>query len=542
MIMSKQSISHDKGVTLIELLITLSLVSMVGLMIFSMLSFGMNSYGMGIEQSDVQNEVRRASNQIVDNLRNMTDYRTTPQTGYLYIDINEMIAADYNPSISFEISGHTLTLYVSADRNGKSFDLTSTISLNNFSGSLSTYQNVRLYYKLPEDSAYTSTFATIVSTDATLSSFIFELEPSNWSAFTSSNPLPSSYTFLMSDETVPDISNIVLNDSNATYTYSKASDFSDFSEIVVTAEDGVSNQHYRFYFSTSLSLFEVNFDKNGGDTEASPATYSVASGAYINPLPTEPSRSGFQFSEWNTASDGSGASFDVTTEITSNMTVYAQWTEILNVTFHKNGGDTDANPASATILKGSSLGSLPSEPTRTNYAFIGWNTSNDGTGTVVDAAYTVNADSVFYAQWQISFPFSSASNGDYFSINGELFQKISAAQLLKRTNTGDANWNTAQTSGSSYYTGLSKAWIIGSGLLSKTTTDSLQEDIRDNNSNWWLLTEQNDNRHYYVNTSGTLQHNKDTESYGIRPYITIDNSSRDITGGVGTLSNPYTLD
>ena len=70
----------------------------------------------------------------------------------------------------------------------------------------------------------------------------------------------------------------------------------------------------------------VTFHKNGGDTEASPASRTVASGGNIGTLPEPPTRTGYTFSGWNTAADGSGTAFTATTAITSNITVYARWT------------------------------------------------------------------------------------------------------------------------------------------------------------------------------------------------------------------------
>jgi uncharacterized repeat protein (TIGR02543 family) len=70
----------------------------------------------------------------------------------------------------------------------------------------------------------------------------------------------------------------------------------------------------------------ITFDKNGGDTGASPASKKVKSGANAGTLPTAPTRSGYTFKGWNTKGDGSGTAFTAATVITGNITVYAQWT------------------------------------------------------------------------------------------------------------------------------------------------------------------------------------------------------------------------
>ena len=73
----------------------------------------------------------------------------------------------------------------------------------------------------------------------------------------------------------------------------------------------------------------VIFDKNGGDTEADPRIMvqdKVVGAANHFDLPTtEPTRSGYLFNGWNTKADGTGDAFTAKTDVTSNMTVYAQW-------------------------------------------------------------------------------------------------------------------------------------------------------------------------------------------------------------------------
>lgn len=73
----------------------------------------------------------------------------------------------------------------------------------------------------------------------------------------------------------------------------------------------------------------VIFDKNGGDTEADPRIMvqdKVVGAVNHFDLPTtEPTRSGYLFNGWNTKADGAGAVFTAETDVTDNMTVYAQW-------------------------------------------------------------------------------------------------------------------------------------------------------------------------------------------------------------------------
>ncbi|WP_172674240.1 InlB B-repeat-containing protein, partial [Syntrophomonas palmitatica] len=74
--------------------------------------------------------------------------------------------------------------------------------------------------------------------------------------------------------------------------------------------------------------YTVTFDKNGGDTEADPASKTVESGGNVGTLPTPPTRTSCTFAGWNTEANGSGDIFTAATKVTSDITVYAQWTLI----------------------------------------------------------------------------------------------------------------------------------------------------------------------------------------------------------------------
>ena len=71
----------------------------------------------------------------------------------------------------------------------------------------------------------------------------------------------------------------------------------------------------------------------------------------------------------------------------------------VTVTFEKNGGDTEADPASLECKKGEALGQLPKAPAREGYQVVGWNTQQDGKGTAFDENMVVNNDMTVYAQW-----------------------------------------------------------------------------------------------------------------------------------------------
>ena len=106
-----------------------------------------------------------------------------------------------------------------------------------------------------------------------------------------------------------------------------------------------------YYMWQVASGIRMVFDKNGGDTEASPRVMlqeKIAGVVNHFNLPTvEPTRSGYKFTGWNTKADGTGDIFTAETDVTESMTVYAQWQPLAgsgNLTVSKtvtgNAGDT----------------------------------------------------------------------------------------------------------------------------------------------------------------------------------------------------------
>jgi uncharacterized repeat protein (TIGR02543 family) len=73
--------------------------------------------------------------------------------------------------------------------------------------------------------------------------------------------------------------------------------------------------------------FRITYDKNGGDVEACPQQYV---GPISGRLPTPPFRKGYSFAGWNSKADGTGAIFSETSTVTADITVYAQWENVIS--------------------------------------------------------------------------------------------------------------------------------------------------------------------------------------------------------------------
>jgi uncharacterized repeat protein (TIGR02543 family) len=117
------------------------------------------------------------------------------------------------------------------------------------------------------------------------------------------------------------------------------------------------------------------------------------------------SRSGYQFTGWNTKSDGTGTAYSQSQVMKppADITLYAQWscTNCYTVSFDANGGTgTQLSPLTSAV--GSSVTApAGSGYTRTGQQFADWNTAANGTGTAYAAgtSFIPTSNMTLYARW-----------------------------------------------------------------------------------------------------------------------------------------------
>ena len=141
---------------------------------------------------------------------------------------------------------------------------------------------------------------------------------------------------------------------------------------------------------------------NGGsiDGKASVTTTGKPNTTATAPTST-PVKTGHAFKGWYTSA--SGGSLYNTVTITAAKTFYAQFTaNSYSITWDLSNGNTETTKQAY----GEAL-VLPTEPMRKNAEFLGWFTEVNG-GTQVDAntIYKTDADSTYYAHWEITEVFS----------------------------------------------------------------------------------------------------------------------------------------
>lgn len=157
--------------------------------------------------------------------------------------------------------------------------------------------------------------------------------------------------------------------------------------------------------SDSTTEYTLTFNSNGGSGEMKAQT--AEEGTEITIAQNAFTYDGYDFTGWNTATDGSGTSYKAGAKLTltADITLYAQWEKIIfcTIKFDANGGEGKV-PDDITIASGKQT-TLPAvELTKDGYIFAGWNTATDGSGANYEdkASITPNASITLYAKWAIS--------------------------------------------------------------------------------------------------------------------------------------------
>ncbi|MBR3460370.1 MAG: InlB B-repeat-containing protein [Clostridia bacterium] len=198
--------------------------------------------------------------------------------------------------------------------------------------------------------------------------------------------------FIAADSLVPYKSKTAWNYSNGrltAYSYNVCylGTVGAYSNFFATGTSAGSNTNLKLYKKTvaaPVTNYTVTFkDWNGTVLK----TEQVAEGGSAT-APNNPTRTGYTFTGWDTAFNN----------ITADTVVTAQYTiNSYTVTFKDWDGTT---LKTQTVNYGGSA-TAPANPTRTGYAFTGWDKAFDNitANTVVTAQYTINTYTVTFKDW-----------------------------------------------------------------------------------------------------------------------------------------------
>ncbi|MBK9575684.1 MAG: InlB B-repeat-containing protein [Fibrobacteres bacterium] len=218
----------------------------------------------------------------------------------------------------------------------------------------------------------------------------------------------------------------------------------------------------------ALPTYSVNYDGNGntsGTAPTDPATYLAAASVTVLGNTGSLAKTGYTFVGWNTAADGSGASFAPAASFamgSANVTLYAKWSSLptYSVTYDANGATSGTAPTDpATYLAAASVTVLGNTGSlaKTGYTFVGWNTAADGSGASFAPAASFamgSANVTLYAKWRalptysVTYDANGATSG---TAPTDPATYLAAASVTVLGNTGSlaktgytfVGWNTA---------------------------------------------------------------------------------------------------
>ena len=184
--------------------------------------------------------------------------------------------------------------------------------------------------------------------------------------------------------------------------------------IITPLKNGTTTIHITSYYdgydddikltvNLSNTNYTITYNLNGGIVD-NPTTYTVNSNTFTLKKPT---KSGYTFVGW-TGSNGNTLQLEVTiTKGTTGDLIYnANWTPLkYNVTFDSNGGTGTMKSQTFTHDVSQKITSNLYE--KEGYAFAGWNTKADGTGTYYSDGQNVKItkDLKLYAIWKEKFDY-----------------------------------------------------------------------------------------------------------------------------------------
>ena len=261
----------------------------------------------------------------------------------------------------------------------------------------------------------------------------------------------------------------------------------------------VSDQHSRYIRPVRAfsPVLVVTYDSQEGSAVSAGST---TSGGVVASAPVEPTRAGYVFTGWFTATSGGTAiTFPFTHSQTTSFTLYAQWAAAYVVSFNGNGSTVDPVPANLTKTHGVNLAlsSNSGSLVKAGYTFGEWNTAANGSGDsyAAGAPYGVDVAVTLYAQWtanSLTVTYDSQGGSAVSTGSSVSGGSITSAPVVPtRAGYVFTGWFTAtsggtaitfpythsQTTSFTLYAQWSQASLYGLGSVSKIATITTTTNI-----------------------------------------------------------------
>lgn len=144
----------------------------------------------------------------------------------------------------------------------------------------------------------------------------------------------------------------------------------------------------------------VSFDAGGGT--GAPAPFEVTEGESMTIPTTVPTRDGYKFTGWIDLAATEPALLQVGSVFTptGDVTLTAQWAEVLWVSFDAGGGE--GAPSTVGVVKGDSMTIPTTIPARDGYKFLGWKDPSAMGSVLMEPGveYVPPFSVVLLAQWE----------------------------------------------------------------------------------------------------------------------------------------------
>lgn len=281
-------------------------------------------------------------------------------------------------------------------------------------------------------------------------------------------------------------------DDNYRYTFTGWSP-----EVVVAEEDATYTAQYS---ATARVFYTITFNANGGEGGMEPQRFEVGVDTALNTNTF--TREGYKFIGWNTAADGSGATYadgGAILELDGDMTLYAQWqfwngwfTDVNGKQYYKDG---ELQKTGWTVIDGNTY----YLDTETGYAATGITTLVPD-GATEKARCVFDAEGVF--QSDVTGVYSVGA--DTYWLNSGIIEEEAGLKRVVKEN-GEVNY---------YYFAVQKNLEEREGLTLSAAVKSTVLNGKDcwlHKTNGLALPEWG----YYFDENGVILHDEDTGKNGI---------------------------